>query len=196
MGRKFYILYILAKVYFNAVLRIIKNTIIMFFGKTKLGTKISCPVKLKKENFTFQKKFAKIFIKYDECKNCVYHCCHSRINRFDFVDCYLQGFTLKQGISPMHKISHILPSVADIIYRMYRFQEKQLPRENCFYYSSSVGCLLPIGSRPNMCIAGVCYNLLRKFNENDLRNYSSLLNQYIFFHTKCFFYLFEELKKR
>jgi len=194
MGRKFYILYVLAKVYFNVILRIIKNTIIMFFGKTKLERKISCPVKLKRENFIFQEKFAKIFIKYDECKNCIYHCCHSRINRFDFVDCYVQGFTLKQGISPLHKISHIL-SVVDIIYRTYKLQKKELPRENCFYYSSSVGCLLPIGSRPSMCIAGACYKLLRKFDENDLRSYSLLLNQYIFFHTKCFFYLLRELRK-
>ena len=191
--KKMYILYILTKIYFNTILRILKNTFIANLCKTKLEKKYCAPVDLKRNNLIFQKKFVKIFMRYHECKNCVSHCCHSKINRFDFVDCYLNNFVLKEGLSPWHQIPHLLSAIIDLFHTMSKFYKDESPSENCLYYSISSGCLLPVGNRPMMCVAGACYKLLKEFSSDDLRKYSFLLSKYIVFHLKCFFYLLKKL---
>ena len=191
--KKIYILYLLTKVYFNVILRIAKNTFIANLWRTKLETRLCAPVDLKTSNLAFQKNFAKIFMRYDECKNCISHCCHSKINRFDFVDCYLNNFVLKEGLSPWHQIPHLMSAIVELFHEKLTLHNNLSPEENCIYVSTASGCLLPIGSRPGMCIAGACYKLLESFSGDDLRRYSFLLSKYRVFHLKCFFYLLKEI---
>ena len=191
--KRIYILYILSKVYFNTILRVLKNTLIANLWKTKLETKFCAPAELKRSNITFHKEFSKIFMRYDECKNCVSHCCHSKINRFDFVDCYLNNFVLKEGLSSWHRISHLMSASFELFYSISKLNKNVSPKENCVHFSTSSGCVLPIGTRPSMCVVGTCYKLLKRFSGDDLRNYSFLLSKFIVFHLKCFFYLLKEV---
>ena len=190
-----YVLYILTKVYFNTILRIVENTLLEHLSKTKLEETFCAPFDLKRNNLTFQKEFAEIFVKYHECEKCVSHCCHSKINRFDFVDCYLNNFVLKQGLSPWHKLPHLISAIIDLFRGIFKVHKDQSPKENCIHYSTSTGCILPIGNRPSMCVAGTCFKLLNAFSNNDLKNYSFLLSKFIVFHLRCFFYLFKKIMR-
>ena len=190
-----YIIYILTKIYFNTLIRIIKNTFITTFFRKKLETNFSTPIELKNESYFFQKEFAAIFKKYDECKNCVSHCCYSKTNRFDLIDCFLENYILMQGLSPWHQFPHLLSAIADLFHNISKSYDDKPPLENCIHFSTSSGCLLAIGNRPGMCIAGACYKLLSKFSSNDLREYSTLLSKYIVFRFRCFFYLIKQLHR-
>jgi hypothetical protein len=191
--RKAFVLYILSKVYIIVILRILMNTIIKNLWKTKHGRIYSASVDLKAINLSFQKDFANIFDRYETCSHCISHCCHSKVNRFDFVDCYLNNFPLKDGVSPWHKIPHLLSGVTEVYRQMFYLHQEEPPKENCTYLSPSSGCFLPVGYRPAMCVTYTCYKLLKGFSDNDLRAYSSLLNKYSIFRSKCFFHLLKQM---
>lgn len=191
--RKVFILYILSKVYVNVLLRILENTVLEKLWNKRREKNHLASVDLKAVDLSFQKGFYTIFDKYDVCHNCINHCCHSKVNRFDFVDCYLNNFPLKGGVSPWHRIPHLLLGVTDVYQKMFKLHQDNLPKENCTYLSASSGCLLPVGYRPSMCVAGTCYKLLEAFSNEDLRQYSSLLSKYSIFHAKCFFQLLREI---
>lgn len=194
MNKTAYTLHVLLKVYVVVILRAIENTIILFFHRTKLNRTVFCPNNtFKEKHLILQKEFGKTFSTYDECRNCVSHCCHSKINRFDFIDCYLNTFVLEEGLSPWHQIPHLMTATIDLFRGIAKVQKDESPNENCIYYSTSSGCVLPIGNRPWMCVAGTCFKLLKTFSNDDLRRYSFLLSKFIVFHLKCFFYLLREL---
>lgn len=194
--KKVFILYILSKVYINVILRILKNTLIENLWKTRPGNNCSASVDLIVVDLSFQKDFEKIFDRYEACSHCISHCCYSKENRFDFVDCYLNNFPLKDGVSHWHKIPHLISGIKDVYRQMFKLHQDEPPKENCTYLSLSSGCILPVGYRPAMCVAYTCYKLLEGFTSDDLRQYSSLLTKYSIFRTKCFFHLLKQMHSR
>jgi hypothetical protein len=193
MMQKAFILYILSKVYIIVILRILMNTFIEKLWGKNLGRIYSASVDLRAINLSFQKDFANIFYKYDTCSHCISHCCHSKVNRFDFIDCFLNNYSLKDGISPWHKLPHLISGVADVYRQMFKLHQDEPPKENCTYLSPLSGCLLPVGYRPAGCVTYGCYKLLEGYNGDDLRQYSSLLTRYSVFRIKCFFRLLNQI---
>jgi hypothetical protein len=190
---KVFILYILSKVYIIVILRIFMNTFIENLWKAKLGRIYSASVDLKASNLSFQTEFANVFHRYDTCSRCVSHCCHSKVNRFDFVDCFLNNFPLKDGCSPWHKLPHLISGVAEVYRQVFRLHQDEPPKENCIYLSPLSGCVLQVGYRPAGCVMYACYKLLEGFSNDDLKQYSSLLTKYSVFRTRCFFRLLNQM---
>jgi len=193
MNKERYAAYVLLKNYVTVLLRVMGSSFIWFLGRSKLSVTLSCPDKFKREQLALQRAFEKLYINYDVCETCFSHCCHSSINRFDFIDCYLNGYNLWQGLSPWHSFSHLILSSNELFRETPRISSMEEQAENCVYHSTSSGCLLPIGSRPGMCISGTCYRLIKRFSVKDLQRYSVLLSKYIKFYLRCHLSLLKEV---
>ena len=136
------------------------------------------------ENRQLQTEFWQVFKDYDECVVCELHCCFGRINRFDFVDCFLNCLPLKKGQSAWHKMSHLSEILIEPQKIIHFGGESS---QNCSYHSSETGCTLAVGERPLMCITGVCLKFVKALSHKDLKDCSRLINKSIRFHFKCFF---------
>ena len=136
-----------------------------------------------------QQEFAHIFSRYSTCEYCIEHCCHSKVNRFDIVDCFLHGLPVDHGLSPWHKFGHLFDPISDMLRTRTDGRRTSIQNENCSYFAPSSGCSLPFGQRPTMCVSGACYNLLISLSTDDAKKYSSLLRKYILFHNGCFWRL-------
>ena len=182
---RFYIIYVLSKVYLNTVMRVFENTLARRILKDYMECRCCAPQELRQREVAFQVGFFNLFNQSLECRNCVSHCCHSRINRFDLIDCYLYGFDLECGMSPWHKISHLFYACGELCFSMVANREPRESLGNCSYLSAESGCVLVIGERPGMCISGACAKVLRSFSREDLRKYSDLLSVYMRFRFEC-----------
>ena len=110
----------------------------------------------RRENRDLQERFSAVFARYDACSRCVEHCCHSNVNRFDFVDCYIYGRPLREGLSEWHRPGHVGESFGDLVRQIRASGEERPPCAVCPHFVVAKGCSLPIGERPSMCITGVC----------------------------------------
>jgi hypothetical protein len=185
-----YAIFVLIKVYTSTFLRVLQNSIIEIFWASKLDRKICASEDIKVENERLQNKFWQIFKNYEECARCKLHCCFGRVNRFDYVDCFLNCFPLYNGQSEWHKISH-LTGILSKPRKLIQFGDTSL--QNCIYHSDQTGCTLAVGERPLMCITGVCFKFLQSLNHQDIKECSRLINKSISFHFKCFFLLCAKL---
>jgi len=187
--KQLYTFYLAAKSNLNVILRIAKNSILLLLFKNKLSSTWEIVPDLQTENRAIQQELAGVFSCYSTCEHCIYHCCHSNINRFDIVDCYLYGLQLDKGLSPWHKFKHLVDPVFDMLRTCLDGRASPIQNENCEYFVSSSGCSLPFSQRPTMCVAGACYKLLNSLSADDAKKYSSLLTKYILFHNRCFWRL-------
>ena len=195
MGKRMCRKYVFLKICFIVFLRVVCNCFLMSIGRSKLNMIISCPTEFKIKQDDLYKEFHKLFHGYNECSVCIHHCCHSQINRFDLIDCYLNRFALAKGLSPWHKMPHLILSVKELLQNENQFNHSDFQKENCVYHSMSSGCLLPEGSKPGMCISGACFKLIKCLDNENLNQYSRLLSRYIIYYLRYFFSLSKDLLK-
>jgi hypothetical protein len=191
--KKLYTFFLMTKNTFNVILRIAKNSFLLFVFKKKLSSTLEIVPDLQLQNTAIQQELAGIFSSYSTCIDCICHCCHSKINRFDIVDCYVYGLQLDYGLSPWHTFKHLLDPIFDMLRSRLNGGASSMQNENCEYFAASSGCSLPFGQRPSMCVAGACYNLLISLSGDDAKKYSSMLTKYILFHNRCFWLLATKL---
>ena len=173
------------RVYLQPVVRVLSQAWVdHWFGGRREAVHAAVSAR-RRENQDLQERFSAVFTKYDACSNCVEHCCHSNVNRFDFVDCFIYGRPFGEGLSVWHRPGHVGESVGDLIRQMRSSGDERAPCEVCPHFVTAKGCSLPIGERPSMCITGVCKKLLDSFSEEDAAEFVALLKKHARFRAEC-----------
>ena len=173
------------RVYLQPVVRVVNQAWVnLWAGGRHDAVHAAAPAR-RHENQDLQERFTAVFTKYDACSNCVEHCCHSNVNRFDLVDCFIYGRPLGDGLSEWHRPGHVGESVGDLVRQMRGSGDERPPCEVCPHFVVAQGCSLPVGERPSMCITGVCKKLLDSFSEEDAAEYVALLKEHARFRGQC-----------
>jgi hypothetical protein len=69
--------------------------------------------------------------------------------------------------------------MAELVRHHLPLHKEKPPEESCVHLVPGEGCILPVGQRPGMCVAGVCSKLLHALSRSDLKRYSRLLDRYV-----------------
>ena len=180
--------------YARPAARVEAQALLSKWCKSRHDQTITAPQRLQNENVHLQQRLARLFSKYVVCSQCVEHCCHSVVNRFDYIDCYLQSLPLGEGSSPWHRVGHLWDGFVDSFDLRGEKREGVAPAETCEYLSTDTGCRLPVGKRPGMCVAGGCQKLFEAFSGDDLQEYVGLVRRYARFRRRCVMDLIRDIR--
>ena len=175
--------------------RVDAQALLSHWCKSRHDQTYTAPQRLQDENVHLQKRLAGLFSRYAVCSQCVEHCCHSAVNRFDYVDCYLQSLPLGEGSSPWHRVGHLWDGFVEMVDLRDGKRKEIAPTQTCEHLSTETGCQLPVGRRPGMCITGGCQRLFDAFNSDDLEQYVLLVRRYSRFRRRCVVALIRDIRR-